>query len=96
MQLKKFYPQISILGIATVMALSACGDDNTQIPLPSDPGSAIRDSIPNNNPQPGTDSIPAIDTTSTDTSKTLPITKARLAISGTLTTIRTTAVHPLS
>ena len=71
MQLKKFYPQISILGIATVMALSACGDDNTQIPLPSDPGSEIRDSIPNNNPQPGTDSIPAIDTTSTDTSKTL-------------------------
>ena len=75
MQLKKFYPQISILGIATVMALSACGDDNTQIPLPSDPGSEIRDSIPNNNPQPGTDSIPAIDTTSTDTSKTLPPTE---------------------
>ena len=70
MQLKKFYPQISILGIATVMALSACGDDNTQIPLPSDPGSEIRDSIPNNNPQPGTDSIPAI-----DTSKTLPPTE---------------------
>ena len=75
MQLKKFYPQISILGIATVMALSACGDDNTQIPLPSDPGSEIRDSIPNNKPQPGTDSIPAIDTTSTDTSKTLPPTE---------------------
>ena len=75
MQLKKFHPQISILGIATVMALSACGDDNTQIPLPSDPGSEIRDSIPNNNPQPGTDSIPAIDTTSTDTSKTLPPTE---------------------
>ncbi len=75
MQLKKFYPQISILGIATVMALSACGDDNTQIPLPSDPGSEIRDSIPNNNPQPGTDSIPSIDTTSTDTSKTLPPTE---------------------
>ena len=75
MQLKKFYPQISILGIATVMALSACGDDNTQIPLPSDPGSEIRDSIPNNNPQPETDSIPAIDTTSTDTSKTLPPTE---------------------
>ena len=75
MQLKKFYPQISILGLATVMALSACGDDNTQIPLPSDPGSEIRDSIPNNNPQPGTDSIPAIDTTSTDTSKTLPPTE---------------------
>ena len=52
------------------MALSACGDDNTQIPLPSDPGSEIRDSIPNNNPQPGTDSIPAI-----DTSKTLPPTE---------------------
>ena len=46
MQLKNFYPKMSILGIATVMALAACSDENPSVPLANDPSAGIQDPIP--------------------------------------------------
>jgi licheninase len=37
MQLKNFYPKMSFLGIATVMALTACGDENADTLFASNP-----------------------------------------------------------
>ena len=37
MQIKNFYPKMSVLGIATVMALTACGDDNAQALFANNP-----------------------------------------------------------
>lgn len=50
MQLKNFYPKMSILGIATVMALTACSDENPTLPQVTDPNGGIF------NPTPGSSS----------------------------------------
>ena len=40
MQLKNFYSKVGILGIATVMALTACGDDNSDAQFAVNPGTS--------------------------------------------------------
>ncbi|MBR6453047.1 MAG: cellulase family glycosylhydrolase [Fibrobacter sp.] len=40
MQLKNFYSTVSVLGIATVMALTACGDDNSDAQFAVNPGTS--------------------------------------------------------
>ena len=46
MQLKNFYPKMSILGIATVMALTACSDENPALPQAYDPNGGIYNPTP--------------------------------------------------
>ena len=58
MQLKNLYPKIGILGVATLMALAACSDDNADIPLINNPD------ISQQNPQPGV-TEPSTDSTTT-------------------------------
>ena len=58
MQLKKFFPKMGILGVATLMALAACSDDNADIPLINNPD------ISQQNPQPGV-TEPSTDSTTT-------------------------------
>ena len=60
MQLKNLYPKIGILGVATLMALAACSDDNADIPLINNPD------ISQQNPQPGV-TEPSTDSTKTVT-----------------------------
>ena len=38
MQLKNFYSTVSVLGIASVMALTACGDDSSDAQFVANPG----------------------------------------------------------
>ena len=74
MQLKNFYSKVSILGIATVMALTACGDDNSDIQFATNPN--VSQTTPGTeNSQQGTDSIPDSGNTVTppaDSGTTLP------------------------
>ena len=46
MQLKNFYPKMSVLGIATVMALTACGDENTQALFANNPVPGAENQVP--------------------------------------------------
>lgn len=46
MQLKNFYPKMSVLGIATVMALTACGDDNAQTLFANNPAPGAENQVP--------------------------------------------------
>ncbi len=64
MQLKNLYPKISVLGMATLMALAACSDDSSFQYVNN----------PVENPQPGNDSATKPDTSTTpkDTNTTLP------------------------
>ena len=59
MQLKNFFPKMGILGVATLMALAACSDDNTDLPLINNPAISQQDSIPVT-PQPGKDSTETV------------------------------------
>ena len=74
MQLKNFYSKVSILGIATVMALTACGDDNSDMQFATNPN--VSQTTPGTeNPKTGTDSIPDSGNTVTppaDSGTTLP------------------------
>ena len=76
MQLKKFYPSLSVLGIATVMALTACSEDNTAMQFASNPVPGAENPVPGT--QLPTDSVPPADTSAVqpgDTSTTLPPTE---------------------
>ena len=42
MQLKNFYSKVGILGFATVMALTACGDDNSDAQFAVNPGTSLQ------------------------------------------------------
>jgi len=46
MQIKNFYPKMSVLGIATVMALTACGDDNAQALFANNPTPGAENQVP--------------------------------------------------
>lgn len=46
MQIKNFYPKMSVLGIATVMALTACGDDNAQALFANNPAPGAENQVP--------------------------------------------------
>ena len=65
MQLKNFYPKMGILGAAALLALAACGDDNSTLPpYVSDPEIAQPGTNPSDT-QAGKDSIPSQDSTTT-------------------------------
>ena len=77
MQLKNLYPSL-ILGFATVMALTACSEDNSNLLFANNPIPGAENSVPGNSqpstdttvtPQPGTDSSAV---QPGDTSATLP------------------------
>ena len=71
MQLKNLYTSLSVLGIATAMALTACSDDNSDLQFANNPGTGAENPIPGT----PTDSLPPADTTTTqpaDTSATQP------------------------
>ena len=72
MQLKKFYTKMSIFGIATIMALAACSDENAILP-PVDPGQG-QQPVPDTTvvPQPTPDSTITPDTTATPDTNTTP------------------------
>ena len=72
MQLKNLYPKMSVLGIATVLALSACSDDNAEFPLANNPVPGAENPVPGTQP---TDTNPPADTSKAqpaDTNATLP------------------------
>ena len=76
MQLKKIYPSLSVLGIATVMALTACSEDNTAMQFANNPVPGAENPVPGT--QLPTDSVPPADTSAVqpgDTSTTLPPTE---------------------
>ena len=87
MQLKKFYSKMSFLGIATVMALTACGDDNSDVQFATNPN--VSQTTPGTeNPKPGTDSIPDSGNTVTppaDSGTTLPPAPGELPAEGPIT-----------
>ena len=65
MQLKNFYPKMSILGAAALLALAACGDDNSTLPpYAGNPEIAQPGTNPSDT-QAGKDSIPSQDSTTT-------------------------------
>ena len=65
MQLKNFYPKMSILGAAALLALAACGDDNSTLPpYTGNPEIAQPGTNPSDT-QAGKDSIPSRDSTAT-------------------------------
>ena len=73
MQLKKFYSKVGILGFATVMALTACGDDNSDAQFAVNPGTSQQN--PGTEKQQGSDTPTTPDstvTTPTDSNTTLP------------------------
>ena len=74
MQLKNFYSKMGFLGIATVMALTACGDDNSDIQFANNPAISHQDSIPANpNQEKDTPTVPDSSVTPpADTGSTLP------------------------
>ena len=69
MQLKIFFPKMGILGVATLMALAACSDDNTDLPLINNPAISQQDSIPAT-PQPGKDSTETVTPADSNTTVT--------------------------
>ena len=69
MQLKNFFPKMGILGVATLMALAACSDDNTDLPLINNPAISQQDSIPVT-PQPGKDSTETVTPADSNTTVT--------------------------
>ena len=87
MQLKNFYSKVSILGIATVMALTACGDDNSDAQFATNPN--VSQTTPGTeNPKSGTDSIPDSGNTVTppaDSGTTLPPASGELPAEGPIT-----------
>ena len=87
MQLKNFYSKVSILGIATVMALTACGDDNSDIQFATNPN--VSQTTPGTeNSQQGTDSIPDSGNTvktPADSGTTLPPVPGELPAEGPIT-----------
>ena len=46
MQLKNLYTSLSVLGIATAMALTACGDDNSDTQFANNPGTGTENPVP--------------------------------------------------
>ena len=65
MQLKNFYPKMGILGAAALLALAACGDDNSTLPpYVGNPEIAQPGTNPSDT-QAGKDSIPSQDSTTT-------------------------------
>ena len=65
MQLKNFYPKMGILGAAALLALAACGDDNSSLPpYVGNPEIAQPGTNPSDT-QAGKDSIPSQDSTTT-------------------------------
>jgi licheninase len=73
MQLKNFYSKVGILGFATVMALTACGDDNSDAQFAVNPGTSQQN--PGTEKQQGSDTPTTPDstvTTPTDSNTTLP------------------------
>ena len=75
MQLKKIYPSLSVLGIATALALTACGEDNPQAVFTNNPVPGAENPVPSTQP---TDTLPPADTSAVqpgDTSATLPPTE---------------------
>ncbi len=65
MQLKNFYPKMGILGAAALLALAACGDDNSTLPpYVGNPEIAQPGTNPSDT-QAGKDSIPSRDSTTT-------------------------------
>ena len=65
MQLKNFYPKMGILGAAALLALAACGDDNSTLPpYVGDPETAQPGTNPSDT-QAGKDSISSQDSTTT-------------------------------
>ena len=65
MQLKNFYPKMGILGAAALLALVACGDDNSTLPpYVGNPEIAQPGTNPSDT-QAGKDSIPSQDSTTT-------------------------------
>lgn len=72
MQLKKIYPSLSVLGIATAMALTACAEDNPQAVFTNTPVPGAENPVPGTQP---TDTLPPADTSAVqpgDSNATLP------------------------
>ena len=46
MQLKNLYTSLSVLGIATAMALTACSDDNSDLQFANNPGTGTENPVP--------------------------------------------------
>jgi licheninase len=46
MQLKNLYTSLSVLGIATAMALTACSDDNSDLQFANNPGTGAENPVP--------------------------------------------------
>ncbi len=75
MQLKNFYSTVSVLGFATVMALTACGDDNSDAQFVANPGISQQTpetTDPGNGQKPDSTTTTPSDSGTTQTPGTLP------------------------
>ena len=76
MQLKKLYPSLSVLGIATAMALTACAEDNPQAVFTNTPVPSAENPIPGTQPTDSNTVTTPTDSNTVvqpgDTSATLP------------------------
>lgn len=75
MQLKNFYSTVSVLGIASVMALTACGDDSSDAQFVANPGISQQTpetTDPGNGQKPDSTTTTPSDSGTTQTPGTLP------------------------
>lgn len=75
MQLKNFYSTVSVLGIASVMALTACGDDSSDAQFVANPGISQQTpetTDPSNGQKPDSTTTTPSDSGTTQTPGTLP------------------------
>ena len=75
MQLKNFYSTVSVLGIASVMALTACGDDSSDAQFVANPGISKQKpetTDPGNGQKPDSTTTTPSDSGTTQTPGTLP------------------------
>jgi len=75
MQLKNFYSTVSVLGIASVMALTACGDDSSDAQFVANPGISQQKpetTDPGNGQKPDSTTTTPSDSGTTQTPGTLP------------------------
>ena len=75
MQLKNFYSTVSVLGIASVMALTACGDDSSDAQFVANPGISQQNpetAVPGNGQKQDSTTTTPSDSGTTQTPGTLP------------------------
>lgn len=75
MQLKNFYSTVSVLGIASVMALTACGDDSSDAQFVANPGISQQNpetAVPGNGQKQDSTTTAPSDSGTTQTPGTLP------------------------